>query len=103
MHVDLQSNEVVSKAGTSFYEHLEGSIEGKLIITNQRLYFKSVNPSQNTYNLEIQPSEIEDMRFLNFMKILPVGLCLVLNNGTRYPFKLRNRDEWARAIGKLWK
>ena len=41
MVVDLKANEVVTKAGDAQFYAPESQVRGKLILTNQRIYFKS--------------------------------------------------------------
>ncbi len=43
MTVKLNANEVVLKAGDTNQVIDNNTVEGKLIVTNQRLYFKTMN------------------------------------------------------------
>jgi hypothetical protein len=53
MTVKLDANEVVLKAGDTNQVIDNYTIEGKLIVTNQRIYFKTMNEETEKFNLEI--------------------------------------------------
>ena len=55
MVVNLKANETVIKAGDTKYYIDEDKVEGKLIVTNQRIYFKTSNSDAGLFNLEILP------------------------------------------------
>ena len=63
MTVKLNANEVVLKAGDTNQVIENNKIEGKLIVTNQRLYFKTINEKTERYNLEILFENILEVIF----------------------------------------
>jgi len=97
MVVNLKANETVIKAGDTKYYIDEDKVEGKLIVTNQRIYFKTRNPDAGRFNLEILPEQIKEVIFYNTMKIFPNGLNLITKTGRQLRFALKNRN----AIGQL--
>jgi len=63
MTVKLYANEVVLKAGDTNQVIDNNTIEGKLIVTNQRLYFKTLNEETDRFNLEILFENILEVIF----------------------------------------
>jgi len=53
MTVKLNPNEVVLKAGDTNQVIDNKTVSGKLIVTNQRIYFKSLPEENKIFNLEI--------------------------------------------------
>ncbi len=101
MRINLKANEVVLRATDTL--HTSGTFEtrGKLIMTNQRLYFKSLQNSDDHRSFEISPGEIRDILFYNVMRIIPRGLDLITSDGTKLRFLIRNRNEWCRQIAQM--
>lgn len=102
MVVDLKANELVLKAGNSNYFVDDKSIDGKLILTNQRIYFKTKEENLGNYNLEILPTEIKEILFFNTMKILPNGLNIISKNGINFKFKIGKRNSWGEALNRIY-
>ncbi|MCK5029637.1 MAG: hypothetical protein KAR57_08380 [Bacteroidales bacterium] len=102
MVVDLKANELVLKAGDSNYFIDDKSIDGKLILTNQRVYFKTKEDNNYNYNLEILPDEIKEILFFNTMKILPNGLNIILKKGKHLKFKIGKRNSWGEALNRIY-
>jgi hypothetical protein len=100
MKVDLKPNEVVVKAGDSKHINGKGDVSGKLILTNQRVYFKS--PEQTEYNMEIMPGDIEEVIFFNTNAFSPNGLNIVTKEGDELKFKIKKRDSWGKAINQMY-
>jgi len=100
MKVDLKANEVVVKAGDSQHLNGNGNINGKLILTNQRVYFKS--PQDSNYNMEIMPSDIEEVIYFNTGMFSSNGLNIVTKEGSQLKFKIRKRDSWGKAINQMY-
>lgn len=96
MTVDLKSNEVVIKAGDTSKIVDNNKIIGKLIVTNQRVYFKVIDDLHNKHNLEILPDNIEEVIYYGGM-FSAKGLNLITLDGNTYSFPLKKRD----AIGQL--
>ena len=53
MTVKLNANEVVLKAGDTNQVIENSTINGKLIVTNQRIYFKTLTEETEKFNFEI--------------------------------------------------
>ena len=53
MTVKLNANEVVLNAGDTNQVIDNNKVEGKLIVTNQRIYFKALQQEAEKFNLEI--------------------------------------------------
>jgi hypothetical protein len=100
MKVDLKPNEVVVKACDSKHYSAQEMICGKLILTNQRLYFKS--PEQADCNLEIMPADIEEVLFFNTNPFSANGLNIITKKGEELKFKLKQRNAWGKAINQMY-
>ena len=102
MKLTLKPNEMILRAGDSDLLHNGGKICGKLIVTNQRIYFKTLSRNNSQKDLEITPDEISELHFFNTMWILPNGMNIKTRNGKDILFKVRNRSEWAKLITKMY-
>ncbi|MBI9052613.1 MAG: hypothetical protein JEY96_02265 [Bacteroidales bacterium] len=102
MVVDLKANELVLKAGDSNYFAEDKNIDGKLILTNQRVYFKTSENDNHNYNLEILPNQIREILFFNTLKIFPNGLNIVLKEGKELKFKIGKRNSWGKVLNKIY-
>ena len=102
MTVDLKANEMVIKAGDS--KHLIGDekIEGKLIITNQRIYFISHDETTDHANREILPGEIVEVIYINGSNLFSKGLNVVTKNGDNMRFLVKKRNEFGQLINKMY-
>lgn len=63
MTVKLNPNEVVLKAGDTNQVVDNQKIDGKLIVTNQRIYFRAVQEQGEKFNLEILFDNILEVLF----------------------------------------
>ena len=102
MKLILQPNEMILMAGNSQLRQTTRQVNGKLIVTNQRIYFKTLEEENRSCDREIMPQEITDLLFFNTMWLLPFGLSIITRNGTEHQFIVRNRAEWARLITKMY-
>lgn len=101
MKIDLKPNELVVKAGDSLF--LNGKdVKGKLIVTNQRLYFEAINQEDKHYNQEIQPATIREVLPFNSFAIIPNGLNIVTKEGEELKFKVKKRKSWEVLINKMY-
>jgi len=101
MKIDLKPNELVVKAGDS--EFLNGKdVKGKLIATNQRLYFEAIAADDSSYSREIQPSEIREVMPFNTFAFISNGLNIVTKNGEELKFKVKKRSSWENTINKMY-
>jgi len=102
MTVNFKANEQVVKAGDSTYHIENEKVQGKLIITNQRVYFKSENGFAGKYDLEIQPADIREVIYFNTNIFSPKGFDVIMKNGEILKFTLKKRDEMAGLINKMY-
>ncbi len=102
MVVKLKENETVLKASDSNYFNADARVVGKLILTNQRLYFKTLNDNTNHFDFEVLFSQIKEIMFFNTWKIIPNGLILVTKEGKELKFLVKNRDQWGTMINKMY-
>jgi len=102
MKIDLKANEMVVKA-TDTNHLINGAekIKGKLIITNQRIYFKSLNGHTGIYDMEIEPKSIRDVLFFSPGFLKNNGLNLVTVEGEELRFTLKQRNSWGQMIANL--
>jgi hypothetical protein len=102
MTVKLNANEVVLKAGDTNQVVDEKTISGKLIVTNQRIYFKPVEETAGKFNLEILFENILDVIFYSKGLFLVKGLNIITRDGRNYVFPLKKRDEFGQLINKMF-
>ncbi len=102
MVVDLKANEVVTKAGDAQFYAPESQVRGKLILTNQRIYFKSKEENFREYNMEILPGDIRELMYFKTKMFIQNGLNLVTKNGLQLKFVVKNRDSWSQMINKMY-
>ena len=102
MVVDLKANELVLKASDSNYFAKDKNVDGKLILTNQRVYFKTKEDEHSNYNLEILPGDIMEILYFNTMKIFPNGLNIKLKEGRELKFKIGKRNTWGEILNKIY-
>ncbi|MBL7904468.1 MAG: hypothetical protein JNL22_05555 [Bacteroidales bacterium] len=101
MRIDLKANEVVIKASDTLHSSGSDITRGKLILTNQRLYFKPVVKEAENGGFELMPHEIRDILLYNILAFIPAGIELVTGDGLKLRFRLKNRNEWSRQIALL--
>jgi hypothetical protein len=102
MKIDLKANEMVVKAAdTNHLVNESGKIKGKLILTNQRIYFKGLNGNAGTYDMEIEPNNIRDVLFFNPGFLQFNGLNLVTKQGTELKFIIKQRNTWGHMIANM--
>ena len=103
MTVKLSANEVVLKAGATNQVIENNTIEGKLIVTNQRIYFKTLNEETEKFNLEILFENIREVIFYSKGLLFGVkGLNVVTMDGKSHVFPLKKRDEIGQLINKMY-
>lgn len=102
MKLDLNQNEVVVKAQDSNYlESDNQKVKGKLVITNQRVFFKSMENNITKPDFEILFDQIADVIFFNSMRIIPNGLRIVTNDDRDMKFSMKNRNAWVAQLHKM--
>lgn len=102
MKLILQPNETIIMAGNSKMRHSDQEVQGKLIVTNQRIYFRSLKESCRDCDREITPAEIRDLIYFNTFWLIPNGMKIVTRNGNENQFIVRNRNEWAKLITRMY-
>jgi hypothetical protein len=102
MKLMLKPNEIILMAGSSNLRHNDRHINGKLIVTNQRIYFRTLKQEYQFCNREIHPEDISELFYFNVMMILPRGIKIKTKTGEELDFTVRNRGEWAKLITKMF-
>ena len=102
MTVKLNPNEVVIKAGDTNQVVGKETIEGKLIVTNQRLYFKTLKEETERFNLEILFENILEVIYFNRGLFSVKGLNVITRDGRCLSFPLRKRDEFGQLINRMY-
>ncbi len=101
MKIDLKPNEVVTKVSDTKF--LNGkSVSGKLILTNQRLYFKALENGDHAYNLEIMPVEIQEVMPFKTGFFTNDGMNIITKNGRELKFKIKQRSSWEASINRIY-
>jgi hypothetical protein len=103
MTVKLNANEVVLKAGDTNQVIDNNVINGKLIVTNQRIYFKTLSEELQKFNLEILFDNILEVIYYSKGLLFGVkGLNVVTRDGKNHSFPLKKRDEIGQLINKMY-
>ena len=102
MTVKLAANEVVLKAGDTNQVIDNTTVEGKLIVTNQRIYFKALKQEMENFNLEILFENILEVIFYGKGFFSAKGLNVVTRDGKNLLFPLKKRDEIGQLINKMY-
>jgi hypothetical protein len=93
---------MIIRVGNTNLRHNGDKINGKLIVTNQRIYFKTFKADNFTWDKEILPDEISELIYFNTSWILPKGLNIKTKDGEEILFEVNNRGEWAKVITRLY-
>lgn len=101
MKIDMNPNEMVIRAGDSDHISNGNAIKGKLILTNQRIYFKPEPNGQAHPDVEIWPTEIMDVMFYNNRILFSNGLNIVTKNGFENKFLVKDRSAWSELIVRM--
>jgi hypothetical protein len=102
MTVKLNPNEVVLKAGDTNQVVDNKKVDGKLIVTNQRIYFKTLNEEAEKFNLEILFDNILEVIYFSRGLFAVKGLNVVTRDGRTLSFPLKKRDEIGQLINKMY-
>lgn len=102
MTVKLNANEVVLKAGDTNQIIDNQKIEGKLIVTNQRIYFKTEHAEAEKFNLEILFNNIREVIFYSKGFFSQKGLNVITTDGKCHTFPLKKRDEIGQLLNKMY-
>ena len=101
MTIKLNPNEVVIKAGDTTQFINNKTIDGKLIVTNQRIYFKTLSEETEKHNLEILFDDIKEIIYYGRM-FSPKGLSIVTSDDDTHRFPLKKRDEIGQLINSMY-
>jgi hypothetical protein len=101
MKIEMNPNEMVIRAGDC--NHVSGgdSVKGKLILTNQRIYFKPETNGKSHSEIEIWPDEIKDVMLYKNRLFFANGLNIVTKNGSENKFLVKNRTGWSELIARM--
>ena len=102
MTVKLYPNEVVLKAGDTNQVVDNLKVDGKLIVTNQRIYFKSINQELDKFNLEILFDNVLEVIFFGNGFFSIKRLNVITLDGKSFSFPLKKRDEIGQLINKMY-
>jgi len=102
MTVKLSPNEVVLNAGDTNQVIDNKTIEGKLIVTNQRIYFNTLKEETENFNLEILFENILEVIFYNKGLFAVKGINVVTRDGRNHTFPLKKRDEIGQLINRMY-
>lgn len=102
MTVKLNPNEVVLKAGDTNQVVDNQKVNGKLIVTNQRIYFRALNEEGERFNLEILFDNILEVLFYQKGLFSPKGINVITRDGRNLTFPLKQRDEIGLLINKMY-
>ena len=102
MTVKLCANEVVIKAGDTSQVIENSTIEGKLIVTNQRIYFKTLSEETEKFNHEILFENIREVIYFGRGLFSVKGLNVVTVEGKSHSFPLKKRDEIGQVINSMY-
>jgi len=102
MTVKLNANEVVLNAGDTNQVIDNTKVDGKLIVTNQRIYFKPIKEESERFNLEILFDNILEVIYYSKGLFAVKGLNVVTRDGKSHIFPLKKRDEIGQLINKMY-
>jgi hypothetical protein len=102
MTVKLNANEVVLKAGDTNQVIDNNTISGKLIVTNQRIYFRALDEETENFNLEILFDNIREVIYYSKGLFSVKGLNVVTRDGKSHSFPLKKRDEIGQLINSMY-
>jgi hypothetical protein len=100
MNVQLNPNEVVIKACDSKFFISPEAKTGKLILTNQRVFF--TEPESSTEDLSIWPSAIKEIIHFNTGLFSKNGIQIVLKDGVDHRFTVKDRECWTLLINRMY-
>jgi long-subunit acyl-CoA synthetase (AMP-forming) len=102
MTVKLNANEIVLKAGDTNQVIENQKVDGKLIVTNQRIYFKPLDELKDRLNIEILFENIMEVIFYNKSLSFVKGINVITRDGKSHSFPLKKRDEIGQLINRMY-
>jgi hypothetical protein len=100
MNVQLNPNEVVVKACDSKYHKSPAVVCGKLILTNQRVFFTHTESSSE--DISIWPTSIREIMHFSTGLFSNNGLQIIMKDGNNLRFTVKDRDHWTLLINKMY-
>jgi hypothetical protein len=97
MTVKLNPNEILLKAGDTSHN----ATKGKLMVTNQRIYFKPLT-DDNNFTLEIIFDNILEVLFYSKGLFREKGLNINTRDNKSYTFPLKKHNEIGMLINKMY-
>jgi len=102
MTVKFNPNEVVIKAGDTNQIFDNSLINGKLIVTNQRICFRTMSDVHEKFNFEILFDNILEVIYTGNGFFSIKGLNIVTRDGRNHSFPLKKRDEIGQLINSMY-
>lgn len=101
MTVKLKANEMVIKAGDSHHLTGQDQVEGKMILTNQGIYFKSKKLEKSTFDIELVFDQVKEVLTFRNRFLFANGLKLITSDGRELHFAISGRNSWCEAIARM--
>lgn len=98
----FNNNEVVIKAGDTNQVIDDNQVNGKLIVTNQRIYFRTIKEEHEKFNFEILFDNILEVIYFGSGLFATKGLQIVTRDGRNHSFPLKKRDEIGQLINSMY-
>jgi hypothetical protein len=102
MKPKMNPNEVVIKACVSKHYGDNPKGKGKLVLTNQRLFFWPSESEKTLSLLEIWPKDIFELHFFNTLLLIPNGINIITKDGNHNMFRVKERSSWSRIINQMY-
>jgi hypothetical protein len=103
LSLELRAGEIeLIKKAANLFRGRE-SVGGKIIITNQRIYFKPHFFNVQKDYVEIPMEEIVEVQKRNTLGFVPNGMKVSTRNGEEYKFVVRDREKLIDLIKDLIK
>ncbi len=102
MTLKLYPNEVVLNADDTNQLINNQKVEGKFIVTNQRIYFRPTDQIHEGSMLDILFENILEVIFFGKGLFATKGLNVVTRDGQTFSFPLKKRDELGMLINKMY-
>lgn len=101
MKMKFEANETVIKANNVEFMPSTGVFKGKLILTNQRLYFIRTADDSEKGRISILASDIIDVLPFKKSWFSKVLLGIQTRNEGFLKFKIKNANQWIESIAAI--
>jgi hypothetical protein len=102
MKIELDPNEVVLRACSSKHYESNTTHKGKLILTNQRIFFIPQNGSMGLKFPIIYPNQISELHHFNTLLLIPNGINLITRDGVQNRFSVKQRESRTQMINRMY-